>query len=417
MTARRGVIALQLSLLVLVAVNLRPTATTAGPLLPEISDEYDLSGTAAGALTTLPLLFFGSYGLAAAFMRRSPRSETLLVSSMALLVAALLLRLVDAPAALYAGSLAAGIAISIGNIAMPAVIKRDHPSSIALVTSVYTVAITASAALAAALVIPVDQALAGGWRVPLALLAVPAAIAALAWLPRLLRTRDVPGARPAVGDGTRPPAATVWRSTLAWHVTFFMGVQSLLAYVVVGWLATILQDRGMTAETAGYAFALTNLMQAVGSLSMPLLARHMRDQRPLAVITVVPAFVGFAGIAWAPLGSVWLWGTVLGLGQGVGFAMALALIGLRAHDTRVAVQLSGMAQGCGYVVAALGPLAVGALHDATHGWNAPMLLVLAITAALVIPGLAAGRNRTIQGPAAERPPALHGVQGDNRSNP
>jgi CP family cyanate transporter-like MFS transporter len=129
---------------------------------------------------------------------------------------------------------------------------------------------------------------------------------------------------------------------------------------------------------------------------MPLLGRRMRDQRPLAVIAVVMTFVGFAGITWAPLGSAWGWATVLGIGQGIGFAMALALIGLRAHDTRVAVQLSGMAQGCGYVVAALGPLAVGALHDATDGWNAPMLLVLAITAALVIPGLAAGRDRTIQ---------------------
>jgi CP family cyanate transporter-like MFS transporter len=383
-------------LLVLVAVNLRPAVVVVGPLLPEIRAEYGLSGAAAGALTTLPLLFFGFYGLVAPFLRRSPRSETLLVSSMALLAAALLLRLVDAPVALYAGSLAAGIAISIGNIAMPAIIKRDHPGSIAPVTAVYTVAITASSALAAAAAIPIEQIMGGGWRVPLALLAAPAAIAGLVWLPRMRH----PAAHAADhhDQAHTPPrglARTVWRSGLAWHVTFFMGTQSLLGYVVIGWLATILQDRGMSAEASGYVFALCALLQAAGSLSMPLLARRLRDQRPLAATGVSLTFVGFAGIAWAPVASAWLWACFLGIGQGSLFALALALIGLRAHDARVAVYLSGMAQGCGYVVAALGPLAVGVLHDATGGWDAPVIVVLVITAMLTIPGHVAGRNRTI----------------------
>jgi CP family cyanate transporter-like MFS transporter len=187
-------------------------------------------------------------------------------------------------------------------------------------------------------------------------------------------------------------------------VTFFMGVQSLLAYVTVGWLATILHDRGMAEETAGFAFALSNLLQAFGSLAMPLLARRMRDQRPLVLIAVSLTLAGFAGVTWAPLGSSWLWASVLGIGQGIGFATALSFIGLRAHDARVAVQLSGMAQGCGYVIAALGPLAVGALHDATHGWNVPIVAVLAVTAALAVPGLAAGRDRTVgSGPPPPAP--------------
>ncbi|XVQ11714.1 CynX/NimT family MFS transporter [Spirillospora sp. CA-255316] len=406
MSGRRATTALHLLLLVLVAVNLRPAIVAVGPLLTEIQDDFDLSGTAAGALTTLPLLFFGAYGLVAPFLRRPPRSETLLVTSMALLVAALLLRTLDAPAALFAGSLAAGIAISVGNIAIPAIIKRDHPSSIALVTSVYTVAITTSAALSAAVVIPIEHALDSGWRLPLALLALPAFLAGLAWLPRLLRAPAPSTDSGAAGSAAagRGGAAAVWRSRLAWHVTFFMGVQSLLAYVTVGWLATILQDRGMPGETAGYVFALTNLLQAFGSLAMPLLARRMRDQRPLVLIAVSLTLAGFAGVTWAPLGSSWLWASVLGIGQGVGFATALSLLGLRAHDARVAVQLSGMAQGCGYVIAALGPLAVGALHDATHGWNVPIVAVLAVTAAMAVPGLAAGRNRTIgSGPPPPAP--------------
>ncbi|GAA3968840.1 CynX/NimT family MFS transporter [Actinomadura viridis] len=426
MSGRRASLIGGLLLLVLVAVNLRPAIVAVGPLLTDIQKDFHLSGTAAGALTTLPLAFFGVYGLVTPFLRRQPRSETLLVAAMTLLVVALLGRVLDAPAALFAGSLVAGVAISLGNIAIPTLIKRDHPDSITLVTSIYTVAITSSAALSAAVVIPLRDATGGGWRPPLALLAVPAALAGLAWLPRLLRApaapapaapAPVPVPAPAVpvasgedepaapAPSRRAAAAAVWRSGLAWQVTFFMGLQSLLAYVTTGWLATICLDRGMSAASAGYVLALSNLLQAGGSLAVPFLARRMRDQRPLVLIAATLTIAGFAGVTWAPLGSVWVGSAVLGFGQGVGFATALSFIGLRAHDARVAAQLSGMAQGCGYLIAALGPLAVGALYDATHGWNVPIAAVLVAAAALLIPGLAAGRNRTVRAPAAPSPAA------------
>ncbi|WP_250903504.1 MFS transporter [Actinomadura sp. NEAU-AAG7] len=392
--AGRGVVVGQLVLIVIVAVNLRPALAAVGPLLTEIRDAFHLSGTAAGALTTLPLVFFGSYGLLAPFLRRPPRSETLLVTAMGLLLVGLLLRLVDATFALFAGSLVAGIAISVGNIAMPAIIKRDHPASITVVTSVYTVAITVGACLASGLAVPVENAFDASWRLPLGLLVVPTAVAGAIWLPRALRSARAARSAPAA-PVARGAASRVWRSGLAWQVTFFMGLQSLLAYVVLGWLPTICQDRGMGEVPAGYVLALSAAVQALGSLSVPLLERRSRDQRPLVIATAVLSFVGFAGITWAPIGSVWGWTVVLGFGQGLGFATALSFIGLRAHDARVAAQLSGMAQGTGYVIAALGPLAVGALHDATAGWTVPMMVVLAVATVMVVPGAAAGRNRTI----------------------
>lgn len=417
MSARRTVLAAQLALIVLVALNLRPAVTAVGPLLTQIRDDFHLSGTAAGALTTLPLAFFGSYGLLAAFLRRAPRAETLLVTGMALLIAGLLLRLLDAPFMLFAGSLVAGIAISVGNIAMPTIIKRDHPESITKVTAVYSVAVTVGASVASGIAVPVQDALGSSWRLPLALLVIPAALAAAAWLPRALRghraaraagAEGAEGARPAAPAGrtSRRVAAQVWRSGLAWQVTVFMGVQSLLAYVVIGWVPTLCQDRGLSESASGYALAMISLLQAVGSLAVPLFERWTRDQRPLVALTVVLCLIGFAGVAWAPIGSVWLWTVVLGIGQGIGFAAALSFIGLRAHDAQVAAQLSGMAQGTGYLIAAVGPLAIGAIHDATGGWTLPMIVVLAITAALAIPGMAAGRNRTVGAPGPAPEPEL-----------
>jgi cyanate transporter len=375
-------------LIVLVALNLRPAVVAVGPLLRQIQDDLGLSDVAAGALTTLPVLFFGAFGLIAPFLRRNLRGEVLLVASMGLLVLGLLAREIPAEATLFGGALLAGIAISIGNIAVPAIIKRDHPQAITTVTAVYTVAITVGAAVSSAVVVPMEHALHSGWRLPLTLLAVPAAVAGLAWLPRL---RGSAAATPRP-DGGSPQ---VWRSTLAWQVTGFMGLQSLLAYVTSGWLPTICQDRGLSEAVGGYALGLTSLLQAAGAFLVPVLERRLRDQRPLVVLAGLLCMAGYAGLVWAPVGTIWLWIVVLGLGQGVGFATALSFIGLRASDAHVTGQLSGMAQGVGYLIAALGPLAVGAVHDATHSWNAPTVLVIAISVAMLAPGLGAGRKRTI----------------------
>ncbi|TDD71165.1 MFS transporter [Actinomadura darangshiensis] len=393
-------------MIVIVAVNLRPALAAVGPLLTEISDGFGLSGTAAGALTTLPLVFFGSYGLAAAFLRRTPRGETLLVSAMALLIVGLLLRLLNAPFPLFAGSLVAGVAISIGNIAMPAIIKRDHPSRITTVTSIYTVAVTVGASVASGLAVPVEDLFDSTWRLPLGLLAIPAALAGLIWVPRARRAAHAARSAPPAA-APHGVAALVWRSGLAWHVTVFMGMQSLLAYVVLGWLPTICQDRGMAEAPAGYVLALSSAVQAVGSLAVPVLARRFRDQRPLVIATAALSAIGFAGVTWAPIGMVWGWTAVLGFGQGLGFATALSFIGLRAHDTHVATQLSGMAQGVGYVIAALGPLALGALHDATGGWTVPMVGVLAVAAGMTVPGVSAGRLRMVGAPAEPAPEGVN----------
>ena len=375
-------------LIVLVALNLRPAVVAVGPLLRQIQDDLGLSDVAAGALTTLPVLFFGAFGLIVPFLRRNLRGEALLVTSMGLMVVALLVRVIPAQAALFGGALLAGIAISIGNIAVPSIIKRDHPQSITTVTALYTVAITVGAAVSSSVVVPLEHAAGSSWRLPLVLLAIPAAVAGIAWLPRLRGE----AAAVVAPEGGSP---RVWRSALAWQVTGFMGTQSLLAYVTSGWLPTICQDRGLSEAAGGYALGLASLLQAVGAFLVPVLERRFRDQRPLVAIVGLLCMIGYAGIVWAPVGTVWLWIVVLGLGQGIGFATALSFIGLRASDAHVTTQLSGMSQGLGYVIAGLGPLAVGAVHDATHGWSAPTVLMIAISAVMVVPGFGAGRNRTI----------------------
>jgi MFS family permease len=162
----------------------------------------------------------------------------------------------------------------------------------------------------------------------------------------------------------------LWRDPLAWQVTLFMGLQSALAYSVMGWLAPILRERGLSGETAGYVVSLSVIVQVVTCLGVPALAVRARNQRGLAVGVAVLIVAAMLGCQFAPIDQIWGWAVLLGIAQGGAFALALTLIVLRSRDSHVAAQLSGMAQGVGYLVAAFGPLLVGLLRGWTGNFDA-----------------------------------------------
>ncbi|MEP6559019.1 MAG: cyanate transporter, partial [Burkholderiales bacterium] len=82
--------------------------------------------------------------------------------------------------------------------------------------------------------------------------------------------------------------------------------------------------------------------------------------------------------------------------QGGSFALALTLIVLRSPDSQVAAQLSGMAQGVGYLIAACGPMLAGLLRGWTGDFSATWWLFVAIGTVAVAAGLGAGRARMVQ---------------------
>jgi CP family cyanate transporter-like MFS transporter len=197
--------------------------------------------------------------------------------------------------------------------------------------------------------------------------------------------------------------AGLWRKPLALQVMVYMGSQSSLSYCVFGWLPTILADRGMSALAAGFMMSLSVMMQLITALAGPWLATRGEDQRLAIVVMLAFTLAGLLGCVYAPVGHVWWWAVLLGLGQGGAFSIALTLIVLRADDAHVASELSGMAQGGGYTLAALGPLGVGLLHQWTGAWHAVAILFTALTALALAAGMGAGRNRHIFGGAPVSP--------------
>jgi CP family cyanate transporter-like MFS transporter len=373
----------------LIAFNLRPLFPSLSVLLPEVLRQTGLSSSGAGYLTTLPVLCLGLFAsFAPRFSRWIGPERTLLVVLTVLTLGTALRGLGDMYS-LFAGTSLAGAAIAMGNVLLPSVVKRDFPNHAALMTGFYTMTLSGGAALAAAVTLPIVHVFNDSWATGLAIWAVPGALVALVWAPQALRSKRGP-----VRSGHRPGG--LWRDLLAWQVTFFMGLQSAMAYCVIGWMAPILRDRGLDGVTAGVVVSVSIMAQVVTCLLVPALAVRCKDQRVFNAGLATIASIGLMGLLFAPLSTVWVWAVLQGVGQGGLFAIAMTVIVLRSPDSLLAAQLSAMAQGVGYMLAACGPLLVGVLHSMTGGYAATGWLFALLGIATAFSGWGAGRAMLVK---------------------
>ncbi|MGI5130318.1 CynX/NimT family MFS transporter [Pseudonocardia sp. CA-107938] len=371
---------------VLVALNLRPSVVGVGPLLAQIRADEALTATAAGVLTALPVLCFGLLAPVAPRLARRIGIERALLTALGVLILGCVVRALPGAAALFGGTVLIGAAIATGNVLMPALVKRDFAHRTGAMTAAYSAAISVGGALGAAVTAPVADGLGLGWRAALAAWALWAVAAALCWLPQLRRV-----ARPAA---TAAPVAALRRSTIAWQVTAFMGLQSLGFYATTSWLPEVFTDRGYPPATAGVLVATMSLTGIAGGMAAPVLAARARRQRGLAVAITATTALGLAGVLLLP-GWELAACIVLGIGQGAALGLALTLMTVRASDSAHAAQLSGMAQCLGYLLAATGPFAVGLLHDLTAGWTVPLVTLLLLLVPQAVLGALAGRDKLV----------------------
>jgi len=404
-------------------LNMRAPITSLPPLFPELSSRLHLSSATLSLLAATPVICFGLGAAFAASLSRRFGEERVLAGGLVATTAGLLLRGLWPGLMLFPGTILATCAIALLNVLMASMIKRRWPERAGLGIGIFLSGLSVGAVLASLLSVPVYRA--SGDSVPLALgiWAGPAAIAALIWLPQLRHgtagaggtaataddkitartamitarndseTARTGGGTASAGGGTA--RVKVHHHTLAWQVTAFMGLQSLLYYAALSWLPTMFRDRGDSAVTAGNLLALMGVGNLAASMLVPALAQRLayrkRGQHRLVVPSLIGAGAGLAGSVWAPLGSAPGWVLLLGICQGSLLGLAIFFTMARAPDPVTAASLSGLAQSVGYLVAAAGPLEIGLLHSATGGWNVPFAVLLAIVGAELGVGLLAGR--------------------------
>ncbi|MCW2734956.1 MAG: major facilitator superfamily 1 [Mycobacterium sp.] len=374
---------------ILTAVNLRPAVTSIAPLLGDMREELGTSATWAGVLTTMPGLCFAAAGLAAP--RLANRFGLGRVISMALVVltAGLAIRAIDGPLVVIGATLLACAGIALVNVLIPVVIKGSFPARVGLMTGIYTAALQGGGALGSAVTPGLEQPL-GGWREALAAWAIVAVIALVAWLPAARRHRGS-WAASAAPTGER---RSLLRNRLAWTVTLFFGSQAFLAYIVMGWLPQVFIDNGVGKVEAGLLVGLTSLIGVPVALIISPLAARSANQSGWIIALGVLGFGGAIGLLVAPAAAPFVWSVLIGVGMSA-FSLALTVIALRARNAEDTAQLSGMAQGFGYLFAGTGPFLFGLLHDFSDGWTIPFAMFLVVYVVQIVAGAAAGRTRYV----------------------
>ena len=377
---------------VAMSLSLRPVATTIGPVLEEVSADLGLSATVSGVLTALPGLVFGLVAGVAVTLGRKMGPTAALVTGLAVLVAGLLLRtIVSSVPLLMLFSVVALAGAAVGNVLVPAFVKRHFPGREAGVMSAYAAALGVGAMAGALVSAPIAARSDHGWRLALGLWAGIAAIALFPWLVILIHERRRHGGSPPKPVRTQ---GQVWRSRQAIALAAFFGVQSMQAYVQFGWVPQMFRDAGLPATTAGSLGALIAGFGLPSGLLMPMVVARVRDLRPTMLLLGATLSAGYLGILLAPTTTPWLWAALLGISSAA-FPTALALMTARTRVPGVTAKVSGFTQMCGYLLAAAGPFAIGALLRVTGGWTVPLVLLILCGPVLVVTGVLAGRHHVI----------------------
>jgi MFS transporter, CP family, cyanate transporter len=384
--AARRESALLLAALLLAAVALRPQLVGAGPLIPDIQDDLEVSHAVAGLVGTIPVLCMGVFAplaglVAARWGLRAAMAGCLLA------IAAFGLGRAAAPGAplLLGLTLPIGIAMAIAGTLLPVAVKQRFAHRPAFATGIGVTGINLGAALSSAVAVPIASAT-GGWRGAL----VAFSLAALAiWAGWLALSRGAWGER----SGDRPPRLPV-RRPIVWAIVLAFALPSAVYYALVAWIADVYQERGWSDEASGAVLAVMGIAAVPAAMVVPWLADRVGSRRQwmwFASGCLSVATLGFAAIA----GGAFVWAVFAGCALGTVFPISLTMCLDVARGPADAGAAAALVFLVGYPIAALGPLVVGALRDLSGTFDASLWVLFgtAVAMAFVLVPLAPRRLR------------------------
>jgi len=374
----------------LVGANLRVPITSIGALISFIRDDLGINNTMAGAITTLPLLAFALLSPFAPKIANRLGMERTIALSLLLLIIGIAIRSLFGIRMVFFGTLLIGLAIAVGNVLIPAIVKVNFPFKVGVMTGIYAIFMNVFAAIGSGFSVPIAEIGQLGWRGSTGIWIFLAIITLIVWMPQLRNEREQIHA-----SVQKKSQTSLWRSSLAWQVTLFMGCQSFVYYTNITWLPDILMTKGYDANVAGWIVFLLLFSFIPMTFIIPVVAERLPNQVSLSVLTGALLIIGYVGLFFGTSIVVPLAAMVLGIANGCSFGLAMMFFTLRTKDGSEAAELSGMAQSFGYLLAAVGPIIIGALYDVTNEWILPIILLLLMAILILMNGIAAGKDRQI----------------------
>ncbi len=400
--ARRALPWLVLAGVLVAALSLRGPIMSPTPVMPEIENDLRIGSGTAGLLTTAPVLMFALLTPVAALVIRRAGAERALLIALSGVLVGTFVRALPGFGWMLAGMVVIGASITIGNVVIPVIIRRDvPPERVALVTAAYAATLNVGSLLTSLLTAPLAELIGWSWALLAWSFLTFGGIGLWSIHMRRARSRtsesgEQPGSSPSrvasrsrvdpdtltgplpvVVPGRRSRA--VFRRPVAWLLVAAFGLQCTMYYALSTWLPTFAADElGLDAAAAG---AIASIYQGVGILGafvVPLLLRF--TPRIVAPLVICASWlIVTTGLLLAPQ-LLWLWLSFGAIGHAGGFVVVFsALVAVSKTDAEAA-GMSAFVQGGGYALGALGAPIMGALYEATGEWTTALVVLVVLAA-------------------------------------
>ncbi len=318
----------------LVGLNLRPFMTSIGPLVSSIRAGTGLSLQGIALLTLLPMMLMGVIAFIGPIVQSIVGERRVVLGALLTICIGCGLRFLFPTAeGLIISAVVIGLGVALIQAAFPGIIKREFSQHIGPMMGLYSAFF--------------------------ALPAVLALISTFIFLPSIVSL-----------NVSAAPVKTLLKKPRTWLLMLCFGLVNGGYSSVVAWLAPSFQDHGWSSGQSGKLLALLALSQAASALILPILARQYKDRRPWLWFTLFMQFAGFSGLAFVPEFASILWAICLGVGLGGCFALTLIVALDHFEEPSNAGALSALMQGGGFLLAAIPPWLVAALHDFTGTYKA-----------------------------------------------
>lgn len=379
----------------LASLALRPQLVGVGPLLSTIARDLHVSHSVAGLLSTAIVLCMGLFAPAAFLIARRAGQRYTIATALALIAIFGVLRaLVNPPYAVILLTVPIGIGVAVAGSLMPLVVREGWPERPVLATAVYASGISLGAAIAAALAVPLENAL-GSWRDSLIAFSIGTGVLVIVWI-ALSRGH---GGRIEV----RSPLPRIpWRSRTGWLLVAIFGLVSVTYYGINAWLPSSFTERGWSHASAGALLTVLNAVTVPVSLFLALRGDRFGSRRFWLVLGSSLQLAGVLGVILAPSGG-WLWAVVMGAAIGLLFPSMMTMpLDVADHPADVGA-MAALMLGGGYTISAIGPFLLGVLRDAAGSFTLAMWVIFAVTGLITVILLMTSHDRLRRRPRAPAP--------------
>ncbi|TVY04158.1 CynX/NimT family MFS transporter [Cohnella terricola] len=354
------------------ALNLRPIITSVAPLLGTLQNDLGMSGLTASLLTTFPVFCMGIFAPLATTLRDRLGLERTIFISLVLITGATAVRgIVGSVPVLVASALVGGIGISLAGPLLSGFIKKYFPTKPGIV-SIYSASMIVGAAVASAFSIPIYHRSNQSLTLTLSCWAFLGVIALIVWSV-FLRNKE--------NKSSTVRSKLPIRNKRALLLTLFFGLMASMFYSVTAWISPIAHSFGYSAENSALLLTVFTMIQIPVSLTVPGLVSRFGNRRFFLILCSVFELVGIILLLLRlPMLPAVIF---LGIGAGGLFPLGLMLPIVETKSSEEAGSWSAMSQCGGYMIGALGPLFIGAVHDRTGSFNAALLAMVVIIVAMI----------------------------------